>query len=122
MSVSPFGDDHAALKRSLYSVQYEILTAETCEEASQILQRSLLSVVVCECILPDGTWRDLLNLTRKSPEEPLLIVSSRCADEKLWAEVLNLGGFDVVAKPFDLEELRHVLVTACLGDCVPARA
>jgi DNA-binding response OmpR family regulator len=34
-----------------------------------------------------------------------LIVTSRLADEKLWAEALNLGAYDVLAKPFDRQEL-----------------
>jgi hypothetical protein len=41
-------------------------------------------------------------------------VTSSCADEYLWAEVLNLGGFDVIAQPFNPEELRHILLSACL--------
>jgi DNA-binding response OmpR family regulator len=34
-----------------------------------------------------------------------LIVTSRLADERLWVEALNLGAFDVLAKPFDQKEL-----------------
>ncbi len=30
-----------------------------------------------------------------------LIVTDRLANEALWSEVLNLGGYDVVAKPFE---------------------
>jgi len=40
---------------------------------------------------------------------PLLIVTSRLADERLWAEVLNLGAHDVLAKPFNAEEVVRVL-------------
>jgi DNA-binding response OmpR family regulator len=28
---------------------------------------------------------------------------------KLWAEVLNLGGYDVLSKPFDPVEVRRVV-------------
>jgi DNA-binding response OmpR family regulator len=42
----------------------------------------------------------------------LLIVVSRLANESLWAEVLNLGGFDVLALPFDREELERVTLSA----------
>jgi DNA-binding response OmpR family regulator len=44
---------------------------------------------------------------------PDLIVASRLADEYLWAEVLNLGGYDVLAKPFNAEEVRRVVGLAC---------
>jgi FixJ family two-component response regulator len=34
-----------------------------------------------------------------------MIVTSRLADDRLWAEALNLGVYDVLAKPFDRTEL-----------------
>jgi FixJ family two-component response regulator len=36
-------------------------------------------------------------------------VTSRLADEYLWAEVLNLGGYDVLAKPLDKQEVSRTL-------------
>ena len=44
--------------------------------------------------------------------QSLMLVVSRHADERLWAEVLNLGGFDVLALPFDRDELRWALSSA----------
>jgi DNA-binding response OmpR family regulator len=86
------------------------MTADTCQEAVQMLNGSGIWVVVCDTNLHDGTWRDILSSARNVT----LVVSSRCPDEYLWAEVLNLGGFDVITKPFDKRELHHVLQTACL--------
>ena len=43
------------------------------------------------------------------PDPPILIVSSRLADECMWAEALNFGAYDVLAKPFDTEEVIRVL-------------
>jgi hypothetical protein len=40
---------------------------------------------------------------------PQLVVTSRLADAYLWSEVLNLGGFDVLAKPLMEKEVRQVL-------------
>jgi hypothetical protein len=62
--------------------------------------------VICERSLPDGEWKDLLGKT------PRLIVTSYAADESLWAEVLNLGGYDVLAQPFDEQEVRRVVALA----------
>ena len=41
-----------------------------------------------------------------------LIVTSRLADEYLWAEALNLGAYDMLAKPFDASEVVRVLGSA----------
>jgi DNA-binding response OmpR family regulator len=47
------------------------------------------------------------------PDPPLLIVTSRLADERLWAEALNLGAWDVLAKPFDADEVIRIIGIAC---------
>jgi FixJ family two-component response regulator len=43
------------------------------------------------------------------PNSPLVIVISMHADEHLWAEALNLGAHDVLAKPLDAREVERVL-------------
>ena len=51
-------------------------------------------------------------LFRSLPDPPVLIVTSRLADEYLWAEALNLGAYDVLVKPFDASEAVRVLDSA----------
>jgi DNA-binding response OmpR family regulator len=43
------------------------------------------------------------------PDPPLFIVASRLADERLWAEALNLGAWDVLAKPFVADEVTRIV-------------
>jgi DNA-binding response OmpR family regulator len=53
------------------------------------------------------SWRPATIL--EWPNAPSLIVSSRLADEHLCAEALNLGAFDVLAKPFNkMDVIRSV--------------
>jgi hypothetical protein len=44
--------------------------------------------------------RDVLSRLAPTLEPPRVIVVSHHADERLWAEVLSLGGFDLLATPF----------------------
>jgi len=60
-------------------------------------------VVISDCRLPDGSWKDVLRELRRQPAEPPLIVASRRVDERLWAEVLNLGGYDILTTPFQAQ-------------------
>ena len=60
----------------------------------------------------DGSWEDLLSETARLPAPPNLIVFSRLADESLWGEVLNMGGFDVLITPFEPEEVLRVTFAA----------
>jgi hypothetical protein len=49
---------------------------------------------------------------------PRFIVADRLADNRLWSEVLNLGGWDLIAKPFDAKEVLHIVTVACcFGGC-----
>ena len=72
------------------------------------LSRRRMSAVICESALPDGDWRNVLHHLHGAPAGPPLIVTPPSADEALWAEVLNLGGFDVLAQPFDVMEVSRV--------------
>ena len=74
-----------------------------------MLRRGQIPIAICERDLEPGTWRDLLEQTAMMPHSPLLIVTSRLADERLWSEVLNEGGYDVLARPFDRTEVIRVV-------------
>jgi DNA-binding response OmpR family regulator len=66
-------------------------------------------VIICDQVLADGDWRDLLRDLQKGQQAPPVIVSSRLADDRLWAEVLNLGGYDLLTKPFHAAEVSRVV-------------
>jgi FixJ family two-component response regulator len=85
------------------------LRVRHCLDVALNLHGSHPCVVVCERDLADGGWKDVLEVTASRSNPPPLIVTSRLADEYLWAEVLNLGGFDVLAKPLNKQEVRRVL-------------
>src|SRR5215831_5025639 len=88
-----------------------ILHSADCEQALGHLIDSRISVVICEALLPDGNWKDLARMA-SAQASPVLVVTCNVADESLWAEVLNLGGYDVLAQPFDREEVARVVRSA----------
>jgi DNA-binding response OmpR family regulator len=59
--------------------------------------------VISDSRLPDGRWQDVMCELRRRPVEPPLLVASRLANEGIWAEVLNQGGYEVLAIPFKPE-------------------
>jgi DNA-binding NtrC family response regulator len=107
--VSPHASDEADLRAMLGANGAAIHRHATVSDASERLDE--VAVVVCERDLPDGTWQDLLALCTACSDPPLMTVISRCADESLWAEVLNAGGYDVLLKPFDRNEVTRVIGT-----------
>jgi DNA-binding response OmpR family regulator len=107
--VSPFQEDHSSLRYILHNDGWLINRCKTLREAAGYLQCQAPSVVICERDLPDGTWKDALHFAERLPNPPLLLITSRHADDNLWAEVLNLGGYDVLMKPFDRAEVTRVV-------------
>jgi DNA-binding response OmpR family regulator len=119
LSISAVPEDYQALRTILNDPLWQITKAGTCKSAIARLGRRHISVVVCECNLPDGSWRDILNHITELADPPVLIVTSRLADEHLWAEVLNLGGFDLLAKPFREWEVAYAIAAACRRKNIP---
>ena len=117
LSVSAFWDDPDTVEQILHPPQWTILKARTLKSAIAVLQSHRLPLVLCEQNLDQDTWRDLLVQVALIPSPPFLIVTSRLADEYLWAEALNLGAYDVLARPFDATELTRTLSSAWLRWC-----
>jgi DNA-binding NtrC family response regulator len=107
--VCPFPEHHAIIERVLQSTKWAIHHAASCREAAMFLAENQPEAVICERTLPDGSWEDIWRYTKQLSQKSSLIVSCRLADEHLWAEVLNAGGFNVVGQPFDEEELLRVV-------------
>jgi DNA-binding response OmpR family regulator len=107
--VSPHTADFAALRQILHHSDWNITHVAGIGDATQYLKAHAASIVVCERDLPDGSWKDLLKCSADLDNTPMLLVVSRHADDALWAEVLNLGGYDVLLKPFDKAEVARVV-------------
>lgn len=122
LSVSPIEDDHASLRDIFHEPAWEAYTAcrwelhtiDTLAAAQNILRRERVPIVICESDLSPGSWRDMLAHIGQTRCPPLLIVTSRIADDRLWAEALNLGAYDVLAKPFDKDEVVRIISLAWL--------
>jgi DNA-binding NtrC family response regulator len=110
LSVSEYQTDHTALRRIIDNTQWRLTAASSCRQAFEKLSNIFPLVVFSESSLPDGTWKDVFELILRFDEPyPFLVVTSRLADESLWSEVLQFGGFDVLTKPLIEEDVRRVL-------------
>ena len=112
--VSPFDEDHRQLQAILRHSKWQQYGARTRAAALELLRQNPVPVVVCESDLPDGSWKELLTQLNGLPHAPMLVVTSRFADELLWSEALNLGAYNVLAKPLHSAEVFHVVSLAWL--------
>src|SRR5271165_6623355 len=109
LSVSPLDEDHSSLKAIVGHSSWRLFEAYNVSSSLALLQRHDIAVVLCERELLPGTYIDLLEHIIAKPNAPSLIVAARLADERLWAEALNLGAWDVLAKPFDADEVIRIV-------------
>ncbi len=112
LAVIPGGEDLQTLRGILARSTWDLQVALTFRQA-QLAFDDLdigpgIGVVITDPDLPAGySWRHLAAAASQFTHPPSLIVASRCGDNRLWAEVLNLGGFDLILKPFDAKEVLH---------------
>ena len=112
--ISPSIEDVAFLENRFKEALWNLYIARTYREALAELGRIRVPVVLSECQLPDGNWKDVLSRLAPMLERPRLIVFSRKADDRVWAEVLNLGAFDLLVTPFREQELVFAIGSAWL--------
>jgi two-component system, NtrC family, response regulator HydG len=112
--ISPHAEDHRLLRDILHRPAWTLYIARTLREAMALLPEAPLAAAITDCRLPDGgSWKDFLRQLEAMGLALPVIVADRFADDRLWAEVLNLGGYDVLMKPLRANEVLHVLTTAC---------
>ena len=111
LSVSSNHEDRDSLEEIVRS-DWTVVPSATVASALSVLREVPIPVVICDGDLAPGTWEDLLSHISSFPDPPLLIVTSRLADERLWAQAVNLGAWDVLAKPFDAEEVIRIISVA----------
>jgi DNA-binding response OmpR family regulator len=86
--------------------------AQDRRRALDCLKRRPVQVVMANAHLPEWPWKSVLEDLQRMTVPPQLVVTSPLADDSLWAEVLNWGGFDVLAEPFDPSEVERVVASA----------
>ncbi|MFB3825850.1 MAG: response regulator [Bryobacteraceae bacterium] len=111
--VSPRAEDALRLSQMLLSLPFRFDHVLTLEQARKKLSKHLYSAVLTEAALPDGTWLDVLRLARRKSPRTEVIVTDPFADAREWAEVLNRGGYDMIAQPFHEAEVRRILSNVC---------
>ena len=111
--VSPHHEDATVLSRMLGSLPVPLEHVADLQHARATIQLEPYQVILTEAILSDGTWRDVVDLARRVSPAPAVIVTDASADARFWAEVLNLGAYDLIAQPFATAEVRRILSYAC---------
>jgi DNA-binding response OmpR family regulator len=112
MIVGEYENDRLLLTELSRKFGWRLFEVHNRREAIRCLRNNAVQVVLAERQAPQETWKRMLHDLRLISPSPQLIVTSRDADEYLWSEVLNLGGFDVLPRPLRQEEVERVVESA----------
>jgi DNA-binding NtrC family response regulator len=107
--VSSVESDHTSLSHIFGHTAWTFDSARSLKEAIAKLANKPCPVILCDETLRDGSWKDLYDFCQHSTPPSYLIVTSQFADDRLWAEVLNIGAYDVLSKPFHSQEVFRVV-------------
>ncbi len=110
--VGEFETDRLLVHDVFRKFGWRLFEARDRRRAMRCLERHPVHVVIAGTDVPNWNWRKVLSDLRRLLPPPQLIVTSRTADECLWAEVLNIGGYDVLAQPLAREEIERVVAAA----------
>jgi DNA-binding NtrC family response regulator len=81
-------------------------------ESIRILDREKICLVLCDDILIDGNYEDILNAAERSRTKAPVIVFSSTGDWPDYFKALRAGAFDYMAYPPFLGELPRVICNA----------
>jgi DNA-binding response OmpR family regulator len=68
------------------------------------------AAIVCDESL---SWRDIIGHLADDSQPPRIVIVTADHDQAVFAEVLNLGAYDVLTKPFSSRETEWVICSAC---------
>jgi len=109
-------DDEPSMRRMLEILfrqeGFEVRAAASAEEALVALAAEPFSVVVSDIRMPGLSGIDLLRKLREEGGDAEVILVTAYASTESAIEALKLGAFDYVTKPFQVDELLHIVRNA----------
>src|SRR5919112_2174709 len=115
--------EQAEHKTTVLVVRHRVLEAETRADAVELLQRERVDVVICDLHLPpdlDGIEEGLAVVEAARGERPAVpVVVITGSDNKQAArEAVRRGAYGFFEKPFDEEEVSHIVTQAARVRCL----
>ncbi len=101
-------DDDAAIRESMHEcivmAGYESMTAESAEEALELLKDTCIHVVITDIILPGMDGLELTDKIKNSYDTDVIVMTGYSGDYS-YEEAISKGASDFVFKPVRFEEL-----------------
>lgn len=93
-------EDQRTLQLLLRGTRWSPAPVNRWRDASELAERFLLPVVLCDRDLPGMEWQRGIRTLWRPGYRPSVILLSGVADPYLWDELVQAGGFDILTRPF----------------------
>ncbi len=107
-------DDEAIVRESigdwLKSAGYEVMTAETGEQALEMVDKQDFSFLILDVRLPGKSGVTVLREVKAAKPHIKSIIITAFPSEGLGEEVMRLGAVDYLIKPVLCEELEKIIL------------
>jgi DNA-binding NtrC family response regulator len=109
-------DDEAAMREvlelRLSEMGFNVILAESGEEAQRLAESQLPDIVISDVVLPDRSGLELLQALKTGDRRrPVILITAYGAVDSA-VEAIKLGALDFLTKPLDYEKLASVLAAA----------
>ena len=91
---------------------YTVTCAENGRSAIALLEKDRYDLMLCDIKLGDISGLDVLQASKKSNPDTVVILISAYATTETAVEAMNEGAYDYVPKPFDKDELMQTVAKA----------
>ena len=105
-------DDEDTVRNNLFelfAIQHTCHMAATAEQAITYLSVEQYDVVVTDYQMPGLSGLDLLQHVQETQKETPVILISGLATKERAQQLIEMGAFDYVVKPFTLSEIEDVV-------------
>jgi len=91
---------------------YSVICAENGQEALERLKKNRVDLMLCDIRLGDITGLEVLKYCKsKSPDTVVIMISAYASTENA-VDAMNIGAYDFVPKPFDIDEIKGTIADA----------
>ena len=105
-------DDYRRLQALLQNTRWTLVRPLSWGEVSSFCDRAVNSVVLVARHFQGSDWRFTVSSLLNTTASCCLILLSDVSDPYLWNELVQQGGFDVLARPFERSEVLRTLAFA----------
>jgi two-component system, NtrC family, response regulator AtoC len=110
--IDDLGDFRSIMVRTLSQLGYETVLATNGKEGVELLQEHQIDAVLLDYNLPDLYGMEILERLIFINEKVPVIMISAYGSKEIESKARQLGAYDFLAKPFDIDELDAILKKA----------